>query len=466
MGSILLFGYGAIAHAKSKTQPVNIPSELKDTLTVQSITISGNQKTKKRIIYNELLFKRNGKVAKTDFFELVTKSRNNLLNTSLFNFVYIDYKFIENEKIHFHIKVDERWYTWLLPLLEHADRNFSSFLENGDWSRMNYGVYLKQENFRGMNETLKIKFRVGYLNEIEVLFNSAQRNNKLSWGTHLNYVALNQVSYNITGNEAIYIKTSNTFIEQNLGSEIFLRYRHRFVNRHKLMLKYNSFNIKDTLALLNPQYLLNGNTSLNYLSLQYKYNRDLRDSKTYPLKGHMFEGSITRDGLGLIENNINNISVKLFFQQYGRMANRLFYGTNLGVITNSNNNNPFVISNGLGYKEFLNGYEYNVIESNNYAYLKSKILFELVPTKTANINFINLNQFSKLHYAIYLKPFIDVGYVHKENPNPSNTLSNSYLYSYGIGIDLVTYYDKVLSFNYAINKFGYQGFYVHLNLAM
>ncbi len=441
-------------------------TEIKDTILVNTIKVSGDKKTRSRIIRNELLFKKGDKIAKSDFYELIGKSRQNLLNTSLFNFVYIEYKFTNNEIVDFEVKVDERWYTWFLPLFEHADRNFSAFLKNGDWSRMNYGIYLKQENFRGMNEILKLKLRIGYLNEAEVLFTSAPKNYKLGWGTSFNYAAQNQVSYAITNNEAIYFKTSNSFIEQQVASEMFLHYRHGFFNRHKLTLSYKSFNIKDTLANLNPDYLANGSNFLNYISLEYKYNHDIRDSKTYPLKGHMFEGSISRNGLGILNNDVQNFALKLMFQQFGQITKRLNYGVNFGGVANSNKDNPFVISNGLGYREFLNGYEYNVIESDNYAYLKNKVLFELIPTKTANINFINLNQFSKLHYAIYLKTFFDTGYVHKQNPNISNSLSNSMLYSYGIGLDLVTYYDKVLSVNYAINKSGFSGLYIHLNLTM
>ncbi len=450
----------------SANYPTSDLSVVNDSILIKTVKVSGDKKTRSRIIRNELLFKKGDVIAKSDFFELIGKSRQNLLNTSLFNFVYINYIFTNNKEVDFEIKVDERWYTWFLPLLEHADRNFSAFLDNGDWSRMNYGIYLKQENFRGMNEILKLKLRIGYLNEVEILFSSAKRNNKIGWGTSFNYAAQNQVSYGILDNKAIYFKTSNSFIQQQVASELYLHYRHDFVNRHKLTLGYNSYNIKDTLAMLNPNYLSNGQNFLNFLSLEYKYNLDLRDSKTYPLKGNMFEGSIARNGLGIVNNDINNFSLKLIFQQYGKIMNRVYYGVSFGGVANTNNYNPFVISNGLGYKEFLNGYEYNVIESDNYGYLKNKILFELIPTQTTNINFINLNQFSKLHYAVYIKPFFDSGYVHKQNPDISNSLSNSFLYSYGIGVDLVTYYDKVLSVNYAINNMRFKGLYIHLNLAM
>jgi len=441
-------------------------SQAKDTLIVSKIYLLGNIKTKEKIILSELRFKQNSIVTKENVPELVFKSKQNLQNTSLFNFVYIQYWCEKPDEICFEVKVEERWYTWALPLFEQADRNFSAFLENGDWSRVNYGIYLKQENFRGLNQLLKLKLRVGYVNEAELKFNTAEYNNKLSWGFNTSYYANNQISYGVIGNEAIYAKTPDVFIAQRFTNEVFLTFRHHFVNRHKLAVGYKRFSIQDTLALLNPNYLLDGNTFLNYLTLRYRYKLDQRDSKTYPLKGTYFYGSLTKSGLGIINDNINNFTFNFQLHQYGDIYNRLKYGWNLGGILNSNKNNPFVISNGLGYEEFLNGYEYNVIEGDNFAYSKQKLLFELIPTKTKNISFINLRQFSKIHYAVYVKAYFDNGFVYKTNPHITNTLSNSYLYSYGLGIDFVTYYDKVLSINYSVNKQGFSGIYFHLNLGM
>ncbi|WP_430932528.1 hypothetical protein [Saccharicrinis sp. 156] len=415
---------------------------------------------------NELLFKKNSRLPTSKLYDLVGGSRQNLHNTSLFNFVYIDYWLISNNEIAFEVKVDERWYLWALPIFEHAGRNFSSFLENGDWSRINYGLYLKRLNFRGMNETFKMKLRLGYLNEVVLYYKSADYNNRISWGSALGYHVNNQVSYDIINNEPVYIKSNHAILQQKWKSRFMLNYRHKFYHRHRLTLGHDAFHIKDTLAALNPDYLPHGNTSLTYLNLAYTYNLDKRDNKSYPIKGSMVEGTIMQNGLGIISNSYSNLTFILKFQHYGMISNRLYYGWNMGGIMNTSDNKPLIVNSELGYNEFLNGYEYNVIDGTSFAYSKQKISFELIPTKTAYLNFIDLNQFSKFHYALYLKAFADGGYAHKGNPGITNTLSNSFLYSYGIGLDLVTYYDKVVSLNYSINKFGVSGFYIHLNLAM
>ncbi len=441
-------------------------SQVNDTFIVSNIYISGNFKTKPKIIYNELLFKQFDKISKSDIDELIAVSKQNLEKSSLFNYVYITYWFESPKEVTIEIKVEERWYSWVLPLFELADRNFSAFLENGDWSRMNYGIYFKQENFRGLNETLKLKIRTGYIQEVDLLYQSAVYNNKVGWGANLSYNTMDQICYEISNNEAIYTKSNNIFLAQNFATDAFLHYRHNFYNSHNLYLGFNRYQINDTISVLNPNYLPNGSTDFSYLSLTYKYKFDKRDSKSYPLKGTCIQAELCQSGLGMLQSAVNNLALDVKFNQYGKFYDRFYYGFNFIGLLNSNSHNPYILSNGYGFNDFIDGYEYNVLECDNYAFTKQKFIFELVPTHTKNLNFIPLSQFSKIHYAVYIKTFFNHGFVYKETPDTSNYLSNSYLYSYGLGIDLVTYYDRTISVNYAINKAGVGGFYIHLNIGM
>ncbi len=74
-----------------------------------------------------------------------------------------------------------------------------------------------------------------------------------------------------------------------------------------------------------------------------------------------------------------------------------------------------------------------------------------------------MKQFNKIHYAVYLNGFADMGYVNNEFPGPTNTMVNRLQFSGGIGLDLVTYYDQVLRIDFAINRYGEYGFFFHLN---
>ncbi len=60
-------------------------------------------------------------------------SKENLLNRSLFNFVYVDLLAAENSMIvNVKVRMIERWYVWPLPIFELADRNFNAWWQTKD----------------------------------------------------------------------------------------------------------------------------------------------------------------------------------------------------------------------------------------------------------------------------------------------------------------------------------------------
>ena len=106
-------------------QPVVKNDTVKQKLLIHNIVFIGNKVTKSAIIMRELLFAINDTLSKIDLDKKVIKSRENLLNTSLFNFVRIDTLAIEKNKLDVYITVSERWYTLPLPILEVADPNLT-----------------------------------------------------------------------------------------------------------------------------------------------------------------------------------------------------------------------------------------------------------------------------------------------------------------------------------------------------
>jgi len=97
----------------------------------------------------------------------------------------------------------------------------------------------------------------------------------------------------------------------------------------------------------------------------------------------------------------------------------------------------------------------------HYALLKNNLKFVLVPTRVQNFNFIPSEKFSKLYWALYLNIFADVAYVSDTRQNVYNPLANDVILGYGIGLDLVTYYDFVIRLEYSFNKMGESGFFIH-----
>ena len=150
---------------------------LKAQKTISSILINGNNKTKKEIILRELELKTDSAYSQDELKVKILKSKNNLTNLKLFNFV--DIKSIEkNQNIEIQINVIEKWYIWPYPIFELSDRNFNTwweeFSENNysDFSRINYGFFFNWENFRGRNELLKVKIRTGFKRTLFNIFSN------------------------------------------------------------------------------------------------------------------------------------------------------------------------------------------------------------------------------------------------------------------------------------------------------
>ena len=90
-----------------------------DCFVVSKINVTGNKVTKMSTIDREMLFHEGDTICSN---ETIKQSRENLLNTSLFNFVDFDWTDDGNEKKSLTISVVERWYLWPIPYLAYSDR--------------------------------------------------------------------------------------------------------------------------------------------------------------------------------------------------------------------------------------------------------------------------------------------------------------------------------------------------------
>ncbi|MBK5285760.1 MAG: hypothetical protein JJE25_10195, partial [Bacteroidia bacterium] len=132
--SALFFSYCSTCFAEAILSAVddslniaNPTTEDTSFVRINSITIIGNKKTKSEIIFRELAFHNGDSLSQSSIGTAIQRSKENMLNTSLFNFVDIFYK-TEDSIIDVIIIVSERWYIWPLPIFELVDRNFNEWL--------------------------------------------------------------------------------------------------------------------------------------------------------------------------------------------------------------------------------------------------------------------------------------------------------------------------------------------------
>ncbi len=430
---------------------------------INKIEISGNKKTKPYIITRELLFHHGDTVFKNNISKSLKESYENIFNTSLFNFVTIDTNIVYGYFLNIKINVIERWYLWPFPVFEFADRNFNSWLKDSDFSKLNYGLYLVQENFRGRNETLKFLLRFGYEQRYVIFYEAPYINKKQTLGIAIDagYSQSHEIPVSTINDTLHFFKDENIYPKKEFFSSFSLIHRKCIHNTHYLSFSFSDYKFADTLLKISPDYSYNNQTEINFLSLIYKYKSDFRDYKHYPLNGYYFDIVAKKTGLGLFDG-IDLFSLLSTFRKFWKLSNRFYYASGITAKFSSKAFQPYFIQRGLGYeRDFVRGYEFYVVDGQNFGLLKTNLKYELLSKKVTTLNFIKTQKFNKVYYSFYLNLFTDLAFVEDNQFFKNNSLSNELLVGYGVGLDFVTYYDVVIRLEFSINRIGEKGFFVH-----
>lgn len=450
-------------------------SSLTDSMVciVRNITITGNKITKSYIIERELSFHPGDTISGSELLKKIDRSRDNLLNTSLFNFVTIlpscpyDTSLPACRQIDIAVNVKERWYTWPAPIFEVYEPNFNTWWRNGhNLNRASYGFSLTRYNFRGRKETVALICRFGYSQQFGGQYSIPYLNIKRTIGITFTgtYTRNHEIAYATRFNKLVFYKDSETFMRGETSGSIMLSYRQGFYNRHTFDMRFTSLIIGDTIPELSADYFAAGKKRMDYFSVSYRFIRDRRDIRAYPLKGYYEEIEITKHGLGILkEENLNlfylaanaRIYVKLFPRIYGAamLRGRLLPGEIP----------PYYHQRALGFSNYIRGYEYYVIDGQSYALAKVNFRYQLLKPHVFKFSFFPIEKFNTFHLAIYTGVFADAAYVDDRASvvSDQNRLGNTLLFGYGAGIDFVTYYDLSCRVEYAFNRMGENGFFLH-----
>jgi len=442
-------------------------------LIIKEIIIEGNFVTSKKIIFRELDFKLNETVRREEVeFRRIT-SVNNLTKTSLFNFVEISVDESTDNNLTVMVRLTERWYIWPYIFLNQADRNFSEWWRTKDLDKLEYGVGLKINNFRGLGESLLLNYHMGNFIKYELDYRGVylDKSKKHALSFLATYSAQNILPWNIEENKEVILKDSRK-IFKSTKFELKYTYRKGYFSKHQVELGYTDFNIADTVYLLNPYYAGINKRRQRYFNLKYEYSRDTRDSKIYPKTGSMFVAGLNKRGLGIYPDEYNSVDLYTQIYLYWKLRNHFYIASGIWGTTNMTNSYVFSSEPGLGYLQYVRGYEYYAVHGNNAMLFKSLFKYELLPMKVINLNFWpirKLHQFNKVPLEVYVNVFFDAGYVSDKFDSYktyNNTLVNKMMYSTGAGIDFITYYDKVLSIDYSFNALGDKGFFIHWKAAI
>lgn len=441
---------------------------------VDTVFITGNRITKPFIILRELSFERDDTIAFTNWQSHLDRSKKNLINTSLFNFVDITWKYLNEtdsgivRSIAVTIAVRERWYTWPSPVFDVMEQNLNTWWRNGhNLDRATYGFMITRYNFRGRKETVALIARFGYSQQIGGQYSIPFIDKKRTLGVTLTalYTRNHEVFLATRNNLLVFYKDRDHHIRSDFSASMKFQYRPGIYYRQTLDLKFTDLKVNDDVIGLAPDYFTDTATRMRYFSVSYQLVRDYRDARYYPLSGTYTDVEVTRHGLGLLEDeNLNLTFIAGGFRKYQPVTSRIYAAGMVRFRYLPGQTPPYYHQRALGFSTYVRGYEYYVIDGQSYVLFKSSLKYQLMKPRTYNVKFLPVEKFNMFHVAIYGGIFCDGGYVQNRSTQPvhANTLADQWLYSFGAGLDFVTYYDLVFRFECAVNHLGESGYFLHM----
>jgi outer membrane protein assembly factor BamA len=481
--AVLVFcaiGLPFMISGQNKNGSIRVPDTLDAPyIKITGVEITGNKLTKPRIIERELDFKigdslatfqkgKGGNFSDRNFYpgdssELrlrMNYSRENLINTKLFLNVNLSLQKIIDNPYTLLIDVTERHYWWLFPVAKLNAPNFNEWLRAPNWSDVSMGIFFSHNNLFGLSHQTSLIAYFGKSWAIALGYKIPWigTGEKIGLTMTAGYSNLYTVEYASVENKRQMIYAPNSSQDVKLAAKLSLRPGLYHYGTVKLTGEY--IMISDSMYSLDTNYLAGFKKSNTSLSLYADYYYDSRNSHSYPLKGNMMRVFVNKVGLGLVSKDVNLFYYGVDFHFYQTIGRKWYVAEMVKAENSAGENAPYYYQlNMTQGKDFIRGFDLYTLKGDQMYYCRNNIKYELVKPSLRKVKEgQEKNKFKALQYAFYLNAFADAGYsVNKfTDDNPYN---NKWLFSWGVGIDFVTYYDLVIRFEYAFTSIWTNGFY-------
>lgn len=428
---------------------------------VRDMHVSGRHKTRDRVIFRELSIREGDCLPQDEIAAIIDRNRLRLMNLRLFNDVTITWTPDANDSISIDILVLDRFPIMPDPNFEFADRNFNVWWteQNHDLRRINLGLTLNHNNFRGNRETVGVTGQVGYTQKLGLSYGHpfADKAQKHGYGASFFGLQNREIAYITEQNKLKFLRSNDHFMQRRFDASVWYTYRPRYASTHLLQLSFHHYWISDTIAALNPSYLGGGRTQENVLHLGYRYEYNGVDNWNYPLTGNRFVGNF--DQKFALAGGSWQSSLNLHYDHFLRLS-RTWYCSFIGRGRVSLPQwQPYIFRQNLGYEyDYIRGYEYYVIDGSCFGIVRANLKKQLLNMR---IN-LPVRFFEVIPVRVYGKVYADCGAGYNKY-DAGDAFANKALYSAGIGLDIVTLYDIKLRVEYTINHLNEKGLYLHRN---
>lgn len=437
-------------------------SDTNQLFVIRNIIISGNEKTKPAIVLRELPFKIDEGYPLGTIVQKFRKAKKQLMNTGLFRDVVVSLQNVEGNDVNINVEVAEKWYVWPMVFFKPVDKSFGEWWSEKDrnLNRINYGLRLAHNNITGRNDKLRLSVMNGYTRQVSLQYFGLWLDKDLKWSTNagISYGQNREVNYMTWQNRQIPVKGKSDFLHSYVGGFFQVNYRPAIKTTHTFGIGYTYEEIADTVFKLNPSYSSGANFT-QYPEAFYRLSYYDVDYIPYPTRGFFGELSLKKKGFG-IESAVNLWELSAKASQSWLLQNQFFFNLKgLGMIKLPFKQ-PYTGKQFIGYEgRYLQGYEYYVIDGVGGGYAKATLSRPVFSTHI-HIPSQRVKSLSDIPIKLYAKTFVNAGYIYN-TVKGENSLTNRFLYSGGIGLDIVTYNDFVIKIEWSFNRLGENRVYLH-----
>ena len=452
----------------AQPSPVVVPDS---SVVIRQVTLTGNYRTRDRIVLREMALHPGDKVRLADLPGKLDWDKNKISNTNLFITVAVRSVVAISDSLPGYIDIEvtmkERWYVIVYPVFELADRNFNEwwYQRGRDLRRTVYGARLSYKNVTGNNDKLGLIAELGFLRRFSANYQIPyiDRAQRFGLKVETSYQTNNEIAYRSQFDKLVFIRNSDQQLREQFISNLALTRRDGFYRFHEVGLKYVSTNVADTVARLNPDYLLNGQIRQRYTQLSYGFRYDRRDNVAYPLRGTL--GGVQINWFGILPgDNVRQVETVGTYGRFWPLGGRWFASSGVRGQVIFPQRQPYTLLRGLGYnQEVVRGYELYSIEGQHFALSKNTLRFRLFDT-VKQLRWLKIRQFNTVPVSAYLTAFADAGYVWNSYKLPyESRLANQLLTGTGVSLDVVTFYNLVARFSLSVNGRGERGVFFNLS---
>jgi outer membrane protein assembly factor BamA len=266
-----------------------------------------------------------------------------------------------------------------------------------------------------------------------------------------------QLDYITTGNKRLFYKDEQRFVHSFMRSFAEVSFRRAIKTLHTFGFSYTSEVFPDTVFKINSFFSPDQQKKISYPEIYYNLSHFNVDYIPYPTKGYIAELSIRKKGLA---NQVNLSQLTAKASGLWHLSDKNLFNLRLAGSLKLPFKQPYINQQLLGFNDFfMQGYEYYVINGAAGGYGKAIFSREIVDTKF-HIASERVKKLNTIPFRLYAKVYGNAGYVFDPQPG-NNRLGNQMLYSGGVGLDIVTFYDFIIRLEWSFNQLGQNDLYLH-----